>query len=150
MDDDSIVRMYWERNEKAISVTSEKYGSYCLSIAKNILDNQEDAEECVNDTYLHAWNSIPPNRPKILSTYLGKIVRNLSFNVYKRNKAEKRGSGQIALVLDEPSAIVADSKNQEDEWNRKLLVSAINAFLSELPTEKRKIIVCRYWYAAGM
>jgi RNA polymerase sigma-70 factor (ECF subfamily) len=131
-------------------VTSEKYGSYCLSIAKNILDNQEDAEECVNDTYLHAWNSIPPNRPKILSTYLGKIVRNLSFNVYKRNKAEKRGSGQIALVLDEPSAIVADSKNQEDEWNRKLLVSAINAFLSELPTEKRKIIVCRYWYAAGM
>jgi RNA polymerase sigma factor (sigma-70 family) len=150
MDDDSIVRMYWERNEKAISVTSEKYGSYCLSIAKNILDNQEDAEECVNDTYLHAWNSIPPNRPKILSTYLGKIVRNLSFNVYKRNKAEKRGSGQIALVLDEPLAIVADSKNQEDEWNRKLLVSAINAFLSELPTEKRKIIVCRYWYAAGM
>lgn len=150
MDDDSIVRMYWERNEKAISVTSEKYGSYCLSIAKNILDNQEDAEECVNDTYLNAWNSIPPNRPKILSTYLGKIVRNLSFNVYKRNKAEKRGSGQIALVLDEPSAIVADSKNQEDEWNRKLLVSAINAFLSELPTEKRKIIVCRYWYAAGM
>jgi RNA polymerase sigma factor (sigma-70 family) len=150
MDDDSIVRMYWERNEKAISVTSEKYGSYCLSIAKKILDNQEDAEECVNDTYLHAWNSIPPNRPKILSTYLGKIVRNLSFNVYKRNKAEKRGSGQIALVLDEPSAIVADSKNQEDEWNRKLLVSAINAFLSELPTEKRKIIVCRYWYAAGM
>jgi RNA polymerase sigma factor (sigma-70 family) len=150
MDDDSIVRMYWERNEKAISVTSEKYGSYCLSIAKNILDNQEDAEECVNDTYLNAWNSIPPNRPKILSTYLGKIVRNLSFNVYKRNKAEKRGSGQIALVLDEPLAIVADSKNQEDEWNRKLLVSAINAFLSELPTEKRKIIVCRYWYAAGM
>ncbi|MGI6316889.1 MAG: RNA polymerase sigma factor [Christensenellales bacterium] len=80
---------YWDRDENAISVTSEKYGSYCLSIAGNILDNLEDAEECVNDTYLRTWNSIPTNRPSMLSTYLSKIVRNLSFNLYKKNKAEK-------------------------------------------------------------
>lgn len=90
MDDNQIVQMYWDRDEKAISVTSEKYGSYCLTIARNILGNHEDAEECVSDTYLNTWNSIPSNRPKMLSTYLGKIVRNLSFNLYKKNRAEKQ------------------------------------------------------------
>lgn len=89
MDDSTIVQMYWDRNEKAIAATSEKYGSYCLSIAGSILGNQEDAEECVSDAYLNAWNSIPPNRPERLSTYLGKIVRNLSFNLYKKNRAGK-------------------------------------------------------------
>ena len=83
MDDAQIVQLYWDRNEQAIHATSDKYGNYCTSIAKNILGNQEDAEECVNDTYLNAWNAMPPHRPSILSTFLGKITRNLSFNRYK-------------------------------------------------------------------
>ena len=83
MDDAQIVQLYWDRNEQAIRATSDKYGNYCTSIAKNILGDQEDAEECVNDTYLNAWNAMPPHRPSILSTFLGKITRNLSFNRYK-------------------------------------------------------------------
>lgn len=147
MDDNQIVQMYWDRDEKAISVTSEKYGSYCLTIARNILGNHEDAEECVSDTYLNTWNSIPSNRPKMLSTYLGKIVRNLSFNLYKKNRAEKRGAGQIGVVLDELSELIADPNSPEDAWDCKLLSETIDSFLSELPAEKRNIFVCRYWYA---
>lgn len=147
MDDNKILQLYWDRDEKAISATSKKYGSYCQSIARNILGNVEDAQECVNDTYLNAWNSIPPQRPKMLSTYLGKITRNLSFNLYKKNKAEKRGGSQIPLVLDELAEVSSTAANPEGEWNRKEIVEAINSFLSSIPTEKRKLFVCRYWYA---
>lgn len=147
MDDNKILQLYWDRDEKAISATSQKYGSYCQSIAGNILGNLEDAQECVNDTYLNAWNSIPPQRPKMLSTYLGKITRNLSFNLYKKNKAEKRGGSQIPLVLDELSEVISTSTNPEEDWNRKEIVEAINSFLSSIPAEKRKLFVCRYWYA---
>lgn len=101
MDDKSIVQLYWSRDEKAISATAEKYGAYCQTIANNILGNTEDAKECVNDTYLNAWNSIPPHRPENLATYLGKITRNLSFNRYKKNRAKKRSGGQIPLILEE-------------------------------------------------
>ena len=87
MDDSAIVELFWKRDEQAIAATTEKYNVYCLSIAMNILGNIEDAEECVNDAYLNTWNSIPPNKPKMLSTYLGKIVRNMSFNLYKKNRA---------------------------------------------------------------
>ena len=121
MDDNTIVQLYWNRDEKALSVTAEKYGSYCLSIAKNILGNYEDAEECVNDTYLNTWKSIPSNRPQMLSTYLGKITRNLSFNRYKKNKADKRGAGQVAVVLDELSELIADSNSSEESWDCRLL-----------------------------
>ena len=107
----------------------------------------EDAQECVNDTYLNTWNSIPPQRPKMLSTYLGKITRNLSFNLYKKNKAKKRGGSQIPLVLDELAEIISDSANPEEEWDRKEIVEVINSFLSSIPSDKRKMFVCRYWYA---
>lgn len=107
MDDANIVQLYWDRNEQAIPATADKYGSYCTSIAKNILGNNEDAEECVNDTYLNAWNSMPPHRPSILSTFLGKIVRNLSFNRYKHNNADKRGGGELPVVLEELSDLVS-------------------------------------------
>ena len=104
MDDAQIVQLYWDRDDQAIPATSDKYGNYCTSIAMNILSNQEDAEECVNDTYLNAWNAMPPHRPSILSTFLGKITRNLSFNRYKHNTADKRGSGELPVVLEELSA----------------------------------------------
>lgn len=147
MDDKTVVQMYWDRDENAITLTSEKYGAYCLSIARNILSNHEDAEECVSDAYLNTWNSIPTNRPKVLSTYLGKIVRNLSFNLYKKNRAKKRGEGQIELVLEELSEVVADSKTVEDEWDEKQLLRYIDAFLENLKDKDRKIFVCRYWYS---
>ena len=95
MDEAQIVQLYWDRDEQAIPATSEKYGNYCTSIAMNILGNQEDAEECVNDTYLNAWNAMPPHRPGILPTFLGKITRNLSFNRYQHNTADNRGGGEM-------------------------------------------------------
>ena len=99
MEDDKIVQLYWDRDETAITATSDKYGAYCLSISRNILGNNEDAQECVNDTYLKAWNTIPPHRPAMLSTFLGKITRNLSFDRYKANRRDKRSASQSALVL---------------------------------------------------
>jgi len=146
MEDDKIVQLYWDRDEAAITATSDKYGAYCLSISQNILGNREDAQECVNDTYLQAWNTIPPYRPHILSTFLGKITRNLSINLYKKNKREKRGGGQIVLAIDELNEIIAD-KNSEAEFDRAELSTAINDFLAMLPEEKCSIFVCRYWYA---
>lgn len=101
MDDKQIVDLYWERSETAISETSKKYGKYCRYIAFNILRNDEDSEECVNDTYLRAWNSIPPNRPSVLKTFLGKITRNLSLDRYELLNAKKRNDGQMPLIFDE-------------------------------------------------
>ena len=146
MDDTKIVQLYWDRNEQAIPATAEKYGRYCASIAQNILGNKEDAEECVNDTYINAWNSMPPHKPSILSTFLGKITRNLSFNRYKYNTANKRGCGETVLVLDEIAELVSDTDNVEQEVLREELVKAIDAFLDVLPVDKRRIFVCRYWY----
>ena len=145
MDDAKIVQMYFDRDEQAVPATAEKYGNYCTSIAKNILGNHEDAEECVNDTYLNTWNAIPPHRPQMLSTFLGKIVRNLAFNRYKHNTADKRGGGEIAAVLDELAGCVSGN-DVEQAYEYKELVVAINDFLRTLPTEQRNIFVCRYWY----
>ena len=146
MDDSKIVQLYWDRNEQALTATSDKYGNYCITIAKNILGNKEDAEECVNDTYMRAWNSLPPHRPNILSTYLGKITRNLSFNLYKRNTADKRGGGEVPVVLDEIVDLVSDTDDVEKEIDRRELVKAIDDFLGKLPADKRSIFICRYWY----
>jgi RNA polymerase sigma-70 factor (ECF subfamily) len=147
MDDEIIVQLYLERNEQAITETASKYGNYCTSIANNILGNKEDAEECVNDTYFNTWNVIPPHRPKILSTFLGKIVRNLAFNKYKYYTAEKRGGSEIDLVLDELANCISSGDDVVQAYEYSELVSCINAFLKELPEKKRGIFVCRYWYA---
>ena len=101
MTDEGIVNLYWDRNEAAITETDLKYGRYCFSISYNILSNKEDSDECVNDTYNAAWNSMPPQRPVILSAFLGKIVRNISLNRYKEITAQKRGGNQMELILDE-------------------------------------------------
>lgn len=147
MDDNCIIQLYWDRNEQAISMTSEKYGHYCKAIARNILNNDEDAEECVNDTYLNAWNSMPTHWPEQLATFLGKITRNLSFNKYKQNRAEKRGGGEIELVLDELTDCVSDTDNVEQIIDYQELVKAINLFARNLSKEKRNIFVRRYSYA---
>ena len=109
MQDGQIVELYFARNEEAISATSAKYNSYCMQIAMNILHNREDSEECVNDTYLAAWNSIPPQRPEKLSAYLGKLTRNLSLNRYKSMNAARRGGGELALSLHELDECIADN-----------------------------------------
>ena len=146
MDDAKIVQLYFDRNEQAIPETADKYGNYCISIANNILGNHQDAEECVNDTYLNTWNAIPPHRPKMLSTFLGKIVRNLAFNRYKHNTADKRGGGELPAVLDELAGCVSGRDDVEQAYEYKELVAAINGFLATLPTQKRNIFVCRYWH----
>lgn len=147
MEDREIVNLYWERNANAIQETAAKYGGYCKSIAMNILGSHEDAEECVNDTYLNTWNSIPSNRPNMLSTYLGKITRNLSFDRFRHAHAEKRGGGEMELVLEELGECVSGTDSVEQEFEEKELVRAINDFLDTLPREKCSIFLCRYWYA---
>ena len=146
MDDIRIVQLYWDRDQKAITETATKYGNYCTLIARNILGNNEDAEECVNDTYMKAWDAMPPHRPAMLATFLGKITRNVSFNRYKHNNADKRGRGEISIVLDELSESISGKNNIEQEIEYKELVKAIDSFLDTLSLEKRSIFICRYWY----
>lgn len=147
MEDSAIIQMYWERNDEAIRVTSEKYGRYCRTIAKNILSRDEDAEECLNDTYLSAWNAMPEHWPEQLATFLGKLTRNLAFNRYKHDRARKRGGGEIVLVLEELADCVSDTDSVEQAIDRKELISAINTFVNDLSAEKRTMFVRRYWYA---
>ena len=142
MEDARIVQLYWNRDQAAISQTAAKYGGYCTSIARNILGNAQDAEECVNDTYLNAWNAMPPHRPSILATFLGKITRNLSFNRYKRQHAEKRGAGELPLVLEELGECVSGREDVEQEIVYHELVKALEAFLQTLSVKKRRI--CYY------
>lgn len=146
MKDEEIIALFCERDEKAITATAEKYGSYCHSISYNILQSNEDAEECVNDTYLGAWKSIPPQNPNCLATYLGKITRNLSLNRFKQYTAEKRGRGQTELVLSELEECIPTKSNVEQIAEETVLVNSINNFLYAQSEQKRNIFIRRYWY----
>lgn len=146
MEDHLIVELYWERSENAIAETSSKYGSYCYSIAYNILANAEDAEESVNDTYLGAWNNMPPHCPSILSTFLGKITRRTSINKWQKGNAGKRGGGEIVLALDELENCIPDGNSVENEIDAAELAKMIDAFIMSLPITERRVFICRYWY----
>ena len=146
MDDKRIVELYFERNEQAIVETASKYGNYCYSIAYNILDKHEDAEESVNDTYTDAWNSIPPHRPSVLSTFLGKITRRISIDRWRNYHAEKRGGGEMALALEELRECTASDNGIEQELEKRRLADIINAFVLSLPKTEQKVFLCRYWY----
>lgn len=146
MDDHTIVQLYWERNESAISQTVETYGAYCTSIAMNILGKSEDAEECVNDACLRLWNTIPPYRPNRLSTFLGKIVRNIALSRYRQNTADKRGGGNLPAVLEELAEVVTGGDDVERALENKELGDAIDAFLESLTTQNRGLFVRRYWH----
>ena len=146
MDDHQIMKLYWERSEQAISETARKYGRYCHFIAYHILRNDSDSEECVNDTYLRAWNSIPPKRPNRLQTFLGKITRNLALNRYEKMSAQKRGGGQIPVILDELGECISSEIYTESIADELTVKDALNTFLGGLHTEARKIFVRRYWY----
>ena len=146
MEDAEIVQLYWDRDQRAIPATAEKYGAYCTAIARNILGSPEDAEECVNDAYLQAWRAMPPHRPKLLSAFLGKLTRNLSLNRCRQNAAGKRGGGEAAAVLEELEELVSGRDDVEQEVHRRELVAAIDAFLAGLPAGRRELFLCRYWY----
>ena len=146
MEDRQIIELYNERSEAAISETADKYGKYCHYIAYNILYNEQDSEECVNDTWYRAWNTIPPHQPNKLATFLGKITRNLALDRYKYYNREKRGRGQTFLVLEELDECISASNSTEQEVDKRQLVETLNIFLRSLPSEKRQILVRRYWY----
>ena len=146
MNDSQIVNMYWERNEKAVEETQKKYGSFCYSVAYSILCNEEDAKESVNDTYLDAWNSIPPHKPSVLSAFLGKITRRISIDKWRNKNAARRGGGQITDTLDELAECIPDSNGIEKQLEEKALNETINSFIKSLPEEEQKIFICRYWY----
>ena len=136
MEDSAIIDLYWAREERALSETDTKYGGYCRSIAHNILKNREDSEECVSDTWLHAWNAMPPQRPSIL----------LSFDRCRRQNAEKRGGGSLPLALDELSECVPSSVRVEQTLEARELAEAIDRFLRTLPERECSIFLRRYWY----
>ena len=144
VEDERIVDLYFERSETAISETEQKYGRYCHYIAYNILSSDLDAEECVNDTYLRAWESIPPQRPKLLKSFLGKITRNLALDRYDHDHAQKRGGG-VDTALEEIAECVpeGDGREMSDEI---ALREAINRFIESLPKQTRIIFIRRYWY----
>lgn len=149
MEDHTIVEMYWSRDPEAIRETGKKYGSYCRAIARNILRNTRDEEECVNDTWLNAWNAMPENRPVLLAPFLGKITRNLALNRYKAARAQRRGGGELPLVLEELSECVSD-----DDTVRTLeameLEQAVNRFLYMLSERDCNVFLRRYWFSESL
>ena len=146
MDDAKIVDMYWDRNEDAIVCTQQKYGAYLFKIARNILSDTQDSEECVNDTYLAAWNSMPVNRPRILSTYLGKIVRQLSIDVFRKKTSQKRGGTEYVLSYDELNEDVSSGPDPLQELEAKQLAESISAFLRGLDQAERDVFIGRYYF----
>lgn len=146
MQDEKIIELYWLRNETAIRETEQKYGQYLTRIAYNILNNIEDSHESVNDTYLKAWNSMPPQKPNILKTYLGKITRQLSIDIFRTRNRKKHGSSQYAVSLSELEECIPSDHNVEQEIELQLLGKAISDYLYTLPEQTRHIFVCRYYF----
>lgn len=145
MDEKEIIELYWVRSERAIEETARRYGRFCHSIAYNILSNREDSEECVNDTYLHTWNAIPPRRPGKLSAFVGKITRNLALKKYEAYNAAKRGGGQVPLALEELAECIPDPDCVERRMEDWMLTEALGRFLESLSPETRRIFLRRYW-----
>ena len=146
MEDRQIIELYWQRKEAAISESDKKYGNYCFTLSDNILKNHEDAEECVNDTWLRAWNSMPPQRPERLRMFFAKITRNLSFDRYDANTAQKRGGSETTLVLEELSECLASDSDVEAEALDDALGECIRSFVSSLSVRDGNIFVRRYFF----
>ena len=146
MEDSRIIELYWNRDESAIAETQQKYDRYLSKIAYNILADIEDTKESVNDTYLRAWNSIPPQKPFSLSSYLGRITRQISIDLYRRKTAKKRLGSEYELSLDELYDCASKHGEPEKEFDLKALSDAVNNWLSTLPDDTRNIFVCRYFY----
>ena len=146
MDDSKIIALFFARSEQAITELSAKYGKLCLHIADNILGNKNDAEECVNDAYLGAWNTIPPQKPNPLQTYICRIVRNIAITRYHSNTAAKRNS-HYDVALEELEYCLFSSDTPEARFHAKELSHLLDRFLSSLDTRSRVMFVRRYWYS---
>ena len=150
MDDNAIIERFLARDEGAIEAASREYGAYCAAIANGILGDQGAAEECVNDTWLKCWQSIPPQRPHSLKGYAGRIARNLALSALRSEKAQKRGGGQIQLALDELSEVVSGGETPEGALDRQAFRAALDDFLAALPERDRNLFLRRYWYLDGV
>ena len=148
MDDQAIIDLYWQRDEAALDETAKKYGGYCHAVACNILDCGMDAEECVNDTWLHAWHAIPPQRPLRLGAFLTRITRNLALSRIRRLCAKKRGASQAELALNELDECIPSRCRVEEALEAKELAESINLFLSGLKESERNIFMARYYHFA--
>lgn len=146
MQDQQIVKLYLARNEDAIIQTEQKYGSYLFTVSHNILSDPEDSRECVNDTYLAAWNSIPPHHPTKLGAYLSKITRQISIDVFRRRSAAKRFASEYALSLEELGDCFPDTTTPEQMLDAKILEEAMNRFVSALPSSTQSIFLRRYYF----
>ncbi len=150
MEDTEILLLYRRRSERAIAETAAKYGSYCAAIARRILQNREDVEECVSDTWLHAWNRIPPDEPDPFSHYLGRLTRWLSLSRLRDQKRLRLGGGEPTLALEELEGTLAAPSDAESIVEYRELTAAIDRFLSKLPETERRVFLCRYWHFAGI
>ncbi len=145
MNDLEIIELYFRRDEKALRETATKYGQFCHNMAYNILTVREDAEECVNDTYLKAWNSIPPEEPKYFKGWLAKVVRNISLDLWRKNHRQKRYAG-IEVIFDELDECIPSPSNVEEEIEARALTVFLNKWLAALPQKDRILFMSRYWY----
>ena len=146
MDDSKIVALYFDRDEAAIAHTQKKYGAYLHRIAYNILNDLLDSQESVNDTYLAAWNSIPPQRPEILSTYLGKLTRRISIDIFRKKNRLKRRDSEYTISLSEMDACIGGGESPEETLQAQLLAECISSFLRQLPDQSRNAFVGRYYF----
>ena len=146
MEDEQILDLYFARDQQAVVETDRKYGGYCFSLANNILNNTQDAEETVSDTYWQTWNVIPPKRPGVFRMFLAKITRNLAFSRWRKYVAHKRGGGELELVLEELEGCIAAAGNVEDGLNARELEKTIRSFLDTLPERDQDIFLRRYFF----
>lgn len=146
MQDDRIVSLYWNRDESAIRETEQKYGRYLMKIAYHVLADWEDSKECVNDTYLKAWNSIPPHKPELLSTYLGKITRQVSIDAFRKRNSAKRKRSEYSVALSELDDCLSAGNGTEQEADLRLLAKAISDYLATLSIEARDVFLGRYYF----
>lgn len=149
MDDEAILVLYRQRQSSAVTETDAKYGRLCFSVANNILNNREDSEECVNDTWLHAWNAIPPEWPKKLSAWLSRVTRNLAVSRFRAEHAAKRGGDELPLILDELAECVPGGTDPQQVLEQRELSDAVSRFLARLKPHDRDVFVARYFFAAS-
>ena len=146
MEDSAIIELYYDRSENAVRETEKKYGAYCRKIAYNILNDRQDAEECVNDTYHKAWDTIPPQRPASLSAYLARITRNTALNRLRSKTTQKRGGGEYQLAFEELESVIGQKGDVEELFDIRQLKELINRFIGDLPADSRLVFIGRYWY----
>ncbi len=150
LDDSEIIGMLFDRDENGLAAVKNKYGGYCSAIARNILENAQDTEECVNDTYMRVWETIPPEKPRALSAFLAKITRNIAIDRYRREHMQKRGGDETALIFEELEECVSDGSSVEASAERHEMIAAVNRFLGRLPAKSRVMFVSRYCYCESI